>query len=253
MNKTYAFTDLHGIYSLWEQIRDYCDKNDTLYFLGDAIDRGHDGIKIMKEMLFDKRVIYLIGNHEEMMLDTIPYYIPSLDNFIDPHYSMEWIWLSNGGHYTLEDFKKESNETKEYIYIKLKNLKDHTTYINKNNQIIYLCHSGTQFNYKEYWSICKYHNYNHYLWDRYHFNKPWEKDENSFMVHGHTPVHYICLEEALTPDLTKDGDINILRYCNNHKIDLDLLSIESKRAALFNLDTLQVEQYFTVKEEKENE
>ena len=48
MNKTYAFTDVHGKYKLWEQIRDYCDETDTIYFLGDACDRDDDGLKIMK-------------------------------------------------------------------------------------------------------------------------------------------------------------------------------------------------------------
>ena len=36
MNKTYAFSDVHGVYNLWEQIRDYCDETDTIYFLGDG-------------------------------------------------------------------------------------------------------------------------------------------------------------------------------------------------------------------------
>lgn len=34
MNKTYAITDLHGMWNLWEQISEYCDETDTIYFLG---------------------------------------------------------------------------------------------------------------------------------------------------------------------------------------------------------------------------
>ena len=44
MNKVYAFSDLHGMYSLWEQIRDYCDETDIIYCFGDSIDRGADGV-----------------------------------------------------------------------------------------------------------------------------------------------------------------------------------------------------------------
>lgn len=66
MNKHYCFTDLHGCYDLWRQIKNYCDETDTLYFLGDAIDRGPDGVVLMEELLKDKRVIYLKGNHEHM-------------------------------------------------------------------------------------------------------------------------------------------------------------------------------------------
>ena len=70
MNKTYAFTDLHGMYPLWEQIRDFCDESDKLIFLGDACDRGDDGLKIIKELLQDKRVTYIKGNHEDFLEDT---------------------------------------------------------------------------------------------------------------------------------------------------------------------------------------
>lgn len=248
MNKTYAFTDLHGIYDLWAQIRDYCDETDTLYFLGDAADRGLDGLKIIKELIADKRVIYLLGNHEEMMLNTIQCYLPNFDGSIDPMETEEWIWMQNGGYSTLDDFKQESDAMKIAIFRELQKLKDHTKYINKNNQTIYLCHAGTQFNWRGYWSMSNYRNFNHYTWDRRHFRLPWEKDENSFMVHGHTPVHYVCLSEGWDPDLTEDGDVKILKYCDGHKIDLDLLSIETKRAALFNLDTLEVEKYFKARE-----
>ena len=72
MNKTYAITDLHGMWNLWEQISEYCDETDTIYFLGDAIDRGVDGLRVMESLLKDKRVIYLLGNHEEFFLNIAP-------------------------------------------------------------------------------------------------------------------------------------------------------------------------------------
>ena len=66
---TYAFTDIHGNYNLWKQIKNFLRPEDKVYFLGDACDRGKDGFKIMKELLFDSRVIYLKGNHEQLMID----------------------------------------------------------------------------------------------------------------------------------------------------------------------------------------
>ena len=67
MNKVYAVSDLHGMYGLWEKIKNYIDETDTIYFLGDAADRGPHGIKIMKELFTDKRVKYILGNHEDIM------------------------------------------------------------------------------------------------------------------------------------------------------------------------------------------
>ena len=43
----YAFTDLHGQYEFWKQIKEFCQPDDKLYFLGDAADRGSDGVRIM--------------------------------------------------------------------------------------------------------------------------------------------------------------------------------------------------------------
>ena len=48
--KTVAFSDLHGNYNLWTKIKNYYAPDDVLIFLGDACDRGPDGIKIMLEM-----------------------------------------------------------------------------------------------------------------------------------------------------------------------------------------------------------
>ena len=59
MNKHYCFTDVHGNYNLWRQVADYCDETDVIYFLGDAADRGEDGLQIIQELLRDKRVVYL--------------------------------------------------------------------------------------------------------------------------------------------------------------------------------------------------
>ena len=68
---TYAFSDLHGDYQLWTAIKNYCKDDDILFFLGDVNDRGNDGIKILQEMIDDPRIIYILGNHEDMLLGYI--------------------------------------------------------------------------------------------------------------------------------------------------------------------------------------
>ena len=49
---TYAISDLHGQYDIFEKLLDVIDfsENDFLYVLGDAIDRGPDGIKILQKI-----------------------------------------------------------------------------------------------------------------------------------------------------------------------------------------------------------
>ena len=70
MNKVYAISDIHGMYNLWRQVIDSLDETDTLYVLGDCGDRGPDGWKIIKEALSDPRIVYIRGNHDQMLLDS---------------------------------------------------------------------------------------------------------------------------------------------------------------------------------------
>ena len=56
---TYACSDLHGNWELWTEIKKFLKPDDTLYYLGDATDRGPDGWAILKEMLNDSRINYI--------------------------------------------------------------------------------------------------------------------------------------------------------------------------------------------------
>jgi serine/threonine protein phosphatase 1 len=48
----------------------FCD-TDELYVIGDAIDRGSDGIEILKYIKNHKNMTFLLGNHELMMLTSV--------------------------------------------------------------------------------------------------------------------------------------------------------------------------------------
>lgn len=60
----YAMSDIHGQYeqflTLLEQIG--IRKEDTLYILGDVVDRGPEPMKILKYMMAHSNIIPIIGN-----------------------------------------------------------------------------------------------------------------------------------------------------------------------------------------------
>ena len=62
----YAMSDLHGCYDLYIKMLEKINfsDEDTLYILGDIVDRGPDGIKIYQDMMKRKNVIPLLGNHD---------------------------------------------------------------------------------------------------------------------------------------------------------------------------------------------
>lgn len=255
MNKTYAVTDLHGMWNLWEQISEYCDETDTIYFLGDSIDRGVDGLRIMESLLKDKRVIYLLGNHEEFFLEVAPQLIGLNEEEILVSTNDDfYLWLCNGGYDTMKAFTHLTREEQNWFLTEIYKLQDTDIYINKNDKVIHLSHAGTDPTYDKY-DLMTFGNTNPYTWDRKHFFRPWAEElKDWYIVHGHTPVQYLSkklneFSEFYQLNKTLKEANEILCYCNGHKFDLDLGSFESKKVALFNLDELKVEKYFEVEED----
>jgi serine/threonine protein phosphatase 1 len=67
---TYAIADIHGCY---DQYREMLNKisfteTDTLYIIGDVIDRGPAPLKILDDMRTRKNIIPILGNHEYQAL-----------------------------------------------------------------------------------------------------------------------------------------------------------------------------------------
>lgn len=100
----YAVSDLHGRYDLFLKGLDkICFKDsDELYVIGDAIDRGPDGIKILQHIKNYKNMSLIIGNHEVMMLLSVN---PDGKKKCNGEKSELWLYY-NGGSVTWERFAK---------------------------------------------------------------------------------------------------------------------------------------------------
>lgn len=237
MNKTYAFTDLHGMYPLWEQIRDFCDESDKLIFLGDACDRGDDGLKIIKELLQDKRVTYIKGNHEDFLED-----IGS--EVIDGHYGSTALWRMNGGFQTIQDFEKLSEDSKLWYIRKIQKLATVVEYTNTKGQRILLSHAGFTPTLEPAEDKVE-----HYWWDRDHIWKEWwpskEEYKETYIIHGHTPIQLMSQTlQTICHPFTQHGMIGPITYCRGHKICLDVASFDTGCVVLFDLDEMKVAQKF---------
>ena len=69
----YALGDLHGHYSIYEKVKAMLKPEDTVYFHGDAGDRGPDSWKCIKAIYDDPQFIYIKGNHEDLLTLYVPY------------------------------------------------------------------------------------------------------------------------------------------------------------------------------------
>ena len=68
---TYAISDLHGRMDLFRQVKEFLQPEDVVYVLGDCGDRGPAGWELIKTIYEDPQFIYLMGNHEDMLVDAM--------------------------------------------------------------------------------------------------------------------------------------------------------------------------------------
>lgn len=106
---TYVMSDIHGNKSRFEAMLKKINfsQDDTLYILGDVIDRGPNGIAILQEIINTPNIKMILGNHEHMMIDYLYY--------MNCEYGKNTWCFFNGGNVTHLAYCKLSQEEKEKI------------------------------------------------------------------------------------------------------------------------------------------
>ena len=72
---TYIISDIHGEYDLFIELLDKIKlkKEDTLYILGDVLDRGPNPIKTLRKLMEMPNAVCMVGNHELMALECLEF------------------------------------------------------------------------------------------------------------------------------------------------------------------------------------
>ena len=101
-----AIGDIHGCHIAFDTLLDHLavTPNDTVVVLGDVIDRGPGTRQVIDRLLELRQrcqLIFLLGNHEEMFLDSL-----TTDEVREP-------WLSFGGLETLISYGEHVEDTGE--------------------------------------------------------------------------------------------------------------------------------------------
>ncbi len=242
----YAISDIHGRYDkykmLLKEIR-FSD-SDTLYILGDVIDRGGGGIRILQDAAERPNIKMLMGNHEEMAIDALPAISKEIaPDFYKKLFSLERAehnaltengiysenkhirlfhkklqhlldssaietWFDNGGEATAAEFFKLSLPDAEKVWSFLKNLPLYME-VRVGDKDFVLVHSGFE-NFYPNRPLSEYDDYE-LLWCR-----P-DKDtvffEDKYTIFGHTPT------QALTNNFADKDPPKIFR--NGKIFDID--------------------------------
>ncbi len=119
----YVTSDIHGY--PFEKFKEMLENvnfsaDDFLYVLGDVIDRGNDGIKILRWIMLQPNVQLILGNHEAMMLGSRFVFEEitekSIDELTGSKLDIYSSWVANGGQSTVESLKIMRNSELEYIF-----------------------------------------------------------------------------------------------------------------------------------------
>ena len=169
----YCISDIHGCYDdfmdLLEQIK-FDMSNDTIYILGDMIDRGDKPVDCINYIMNTRNVYFINGNHEQMMLD---YYNKDDD-----------LWFYNGNEETLQQLTCLHESQFDRIFSFISEAPYYKT-VEVNEKQYFLSHAGlcvsVPFESQKERDL---------VWSRENFYE-YKALENYTCIFGHTPTPYL--------------------------------------------------------------
>lgn len=187
MSRTFAIPDIHGCCRTFRQLLFHkleLQKTDTLYLLGDYIDRGPDSKGVIDTIMDLQRDGYDVqpikGNHEQMLLDFVE---SGSDELLE-------YWVVNGGAATLKSYDRGESACiqKEHLYF----IKSLPVCIATASHIF--VHAGLDFSLDDPLADTS---QEFMLWNRKNVDFNSEKIDGRKVIEGHTPRFFVEIENSL--------------------------------------------------------
>lgn len=223
----YAVSDIHGCYDKFLGLLDLIrfSDEDTMYILGDMVDRGKDGIKLLLDLMDRKNVVALRGNHDHSAYLMLKHFAMSADSY-DAESLIEAfrLWIADGGYDTYKEFKKLKSADRRIIafLMKLPFYRE----IEVKGRSFFLSHTMPYKEKMDCFEDCRMYDF---LLGEAEYEKVY--DNSRFFVTGHTPTGFI--DENYTGKIWQK---------NNH-IAIDCGAVFGHPLGCVCLDTLE-EFYF---------
>lgn len=267
--KIYAMSDLHGQSELFGKalawMEQESDGDYICFFLGDAIDRGPDGWRIMNHLLNNpEKFVYIKGNHEDLFVNSMKEYLEICEEegYTPTEFAKRYNWdgadimfggsdmmlhYRNGGEPTFTSWLKAGCPRKYIkllsnlpVFEELEIMDGDSTEVTR---IYNFCHAGcTIQEWNDEDEECA-------IWSRSHFFQPWKAETNGAkhtLVHGHTPVCH------MPTHFRKENGMKVtraLRYNEGTKIDLDCACFHYGCLNLFDIGEDVFHQFYTAEQE----
>lgn len=181
----YVTSDIHGNQRRFDSIlrQIALTPQDTLYILGDVIDRFPDGGRILRRVMKMPNVKMLLGNHEYMMLQAL---CPEESLSAWEQQQNLALWYQNGGKVTHDYLKHLRKETRREML-------DYVARLPLNFQLqvegtsYKLVHAAPEDWFGEYEGYFQ-DRREFAVWMRVFQRPDWERDQ---IIFGHTPTPYL--------------------------------------------------------------
>ena len=189
----YVISDIHGCYEQFMEILGLIKlkDTDTLYVLGDVVDRGPNPIKTLLKLMEMPNAVCIVGNHELMALDGLRFLNTQITNESIDSIDAELLgnlidWQRNGSETTIEEFKQLDQEMRREV---LNFIMEFSMYeeLTVNGQKYLLVHAGLG----DYSPEKKIEDYSlkNLVWDRANYGIQYFED--TIVITGHTPTQFI--------------------------------------------------------------
>lgn len=217
----YVISDLHGERERFHRMLELIDLKweDTLYVLGDVVDRGEDPIGLLMEILDSINMELLLGNHEYMLLQC----------YSENATEVDWRrWNRNNNQPTKDGLARLDEQTRAALLARLRELPVHQL-VHVNGKDFYLVHGFPGGSVRD------------EVWNRPEPDTP-APIPGVQVILGHTPVS--CLgrtdeeEEAYLTQLTEKGEKLRIFHAPGY-IDIDCgcgYDIAPKQMACYRLE-----------------
>lgn len=190
---TYVMSDIHGEFeqfiSLLEKIN--FSEKDTLYVLGDVVDRGPNPVKVLRYMMTKPNIVPIMGNHEVMACEGLKLLLGKItmditNNMKPEELEMMSAWIKIGANSTIGKFAALSTDERTQILDYISGFAPYKK-VSAGGKKYLLVHAGIE-GFAPDKPLDEY-SVNDLVWGRINYAIPYFDD--IFTVTGHTPTQSI--------------------------------------------------------------
>lgn len=221
----YAVSDIHGCYEQYRNLLEHIRSEDILFVLGDVVDRGSEGLRVLLDMASRPNVIGLTGNHDFAAAVCLPWLMEEITNasiaaLDEDKLQILQEWLSDGGESTLKEFVRLDSASRQAALNALMDLSAYETVTAGSHRFV-LVHAGLD-NFSVERPLSDY-TLPELLVPRPNLERVYYPDR--YLVFGHTPTRLLSGKDEI-----------IIR---NHNIAIDCGCVFGGALGCLCLDTLE--------------